>query len=278
MDFPLPKIQKFITPEEVRPRELRYSLLDICIDPYPSRSDPITFFQYLESEYMQGIIGDILIKNPDIVTIQGVYTGHEALIAIVGYESIYYCPIEREIGYVTLWKPYLFELSKRLNLDYYIPTPQLKKPECRGALITLFRPREDPGREFILVNSSTNDCTQDFGEYQAYILLNQLKPLFHSAGKLLVLGLYHGISHIFCNLNFQVSAINKELIRRIRFDTKITGVEVFLESASKQNPNISGLSELILAHQDQVYCKGSLQILRISSGLNNLLTIEFKLD
>ena len=54
-----------------------------------------------EKEHFLDLLEDIRISNPDLITLQGIERGNENGISIEGYESVYFCPFDRDLGYAT---------------------------------------------------------------------------------------------------------------------------------------------------------------------------------
>ena len=65
--------------------------------------DNVVFCNYLlNGKYFLDLLEDIKRIDPDIITFQGVFQGHELMVSIEGYESVCYFPKTRNKGYVTL--------------------------------------------------------------------------------------------------------------------------------------------------------------------------------
>ena len=135
--------------------------------------DNVVFCNYLlNGKYFLDLLEDIKRIDPDIITFQGVFQGHELMVSIEGYESVCYFPKTRNKGYVTLWKHSNLSLLRQENIDYYLPDCEIKIDQCAGALITILSTNDS---EDICIANTTINQSRDNGEYeyQVYILLNQ---------------------------------------------------------------------------------------------------------
>lgn len=235
----------------------KFTLMNKQIKPYPPIEDKMSFFDYLESDYILGIVEDIRMNSPDLITLQGVHANHELLISIEGYESVFYLPKNREIGYVTLWKPSKFQLVQQLKLDYFIYELNPERPKCTGALITLLEVSENT-QKLLLANSNFLETSIENSECSSYILLNQLKNFQNLANHIIVSGEFPNAHHVFCQEKLNLSKISKNLIPRIYFLASLNMTEAFVEKKNKLLTSPSGLSGLDEICPFQIYSKGSI--------------------
>jgi hypothetical protein len=272
MKFSLPNVKKFNSVG--KPKKISYTLLSHRLLPYLDTNDVCIFIESLKSDYFSQILSEIFEKNADIVALQGVYNGHESFISIEGYQSIYYSGQDRKIGYATFWKPEKLELKSHKELDYYMNQTGLYRGETSGALITVF---ETVNEEAVcIVNSDTNQI-RHIGQYQTYLLLIQLKPLYDQYPRVLLTGLYYESKPILCSKSQIPPGILSKLQDTI-FEIKQNKIAVYCKSFAKNNSFEYLNNFACIGLPAEVYYKGEVTIMSSRSFTSNSIYLEFNLN
>ena len=101
MRISLPNVNKF-SPVKAKVQKDGYSLLTIRVNiRIYDRESLNKILVFRNNDLFLDLLEDIRISNPDLITLQGIERGNENGISIEGYESVYFCPFDRDLGYAT---------------------------------------------------------------------------------------------------------------------------------------------------------------------------------